>query len=181
MITSMPLVRILVIASLLGSFEPAVPLRAAEPTKTTPTTVTVDFSPPVQIKLQRYGKEEGAVLQARIEAAVVSACDKGGKVPAGVTLAITVLDVVPSYATREQLNADPSIDPVSTHYLGGADLTGSLRDSKSQVLATVKHRYYPPSLKWRSRSFDPWADANIAIEQFADKVGAVCRRLPATT
>jgi hypothetical protein len=52
MITSMPLVRTLVIASLLGSFAPAVTLRAAEPTKT-PTTVTVDFSPPVQVKLQR--------------------------------------------------------------------------------------------------------------------------------
>lgn len=180
MITSTPLVRTLTIASLLGSFAPVATLCAAEPTKMAPTTVTVDFSPPVQIKLQRYGKEEGAVLQARIEAAVVSACDKG-KVPTGVTLAITVLDVVPSYATREQLNADPSIDPVSTHYLGGADLTGSLRDGKSQVLATVKHRYFPPSLKWRSRSFDPWADANIAIEQFADKIGAACRRLPATT
>jgi hypothetical protein len=44
----------------------------------------------------------------------------------------------------------------------------------------VKHRYFPISLKWRSRSFDPWADANIAIEQFADKIGAACRRLPAT-
>jgi hypothetical protein len=179
MITSMPLVRTVVIASLLGSFAPVATLRAAEPTKMSPTTVTVDFSPPVQVKLQRYGKEEGAVLQARIEAAVVSACDKG-KAPAGVTLAITVLDVVPSHATREQLNADPALDPVSTRFLGGADLTGSLRDGKSQVLATVKHRYFPPSLKWRSRSFDPWADANIAIEQFADKVGAACRRLPAT-
>jgi hypothetical protein len=174
MITSMPLVRTLMIASLLGSLAPAAALRAADP-----TTVTVDFSPPVQVKLQRYGKEEGAVLQARIEVAVVSACDKG-KIPAGVTLAITVLDVVPSHATREQLNADPALDPVSTRFLGGADLAGSLRDSKSQVLATVKHRYFPPSLKWRSRSFDPWADANIAIEQFADKVGAACRRLPAT-
>jgi hypothetical protein len=173
MITSMPLARTLMIASLLASLAPAASLRAAEP-----TTVTVDFAPPVQVKLQRYGKEEGAVLQARIEAAVVSACDKG-KVPAGVTLAVTVLDVAPTHATREQLNSDPALDPVSTRYLGGADLSGSLRDGKSQVLATVKHHYFPTSLKWRSRSFDPWADANIAIEQFADKVGAACRRLPA--
>jgi hypothetical protein len=162
------------IAALIGSFAPAAALHAAEP-----TPVTVNFSAPVQVKLGRYGKEEGAVLQARIEAAVASACDKG-KVPVGVTLAVTVLDVVPTHATREQLNADPALDPVSTRYLGGADLTGSLRDSKSEVLATVKHRYFPASLKWRSRSFDPWADANIAIEQFADKIGAACRRLPAT-
>jgi hypothetical protein len=174
MLTSISLVRTLMIASLLVSFGPAASLRAAEP-----TSVTVDFSPPVQLKLERYGKHEGAVLQARIEAAVASACDKG-KVPAGVTLAVTVVDVVPTHATREQLNADPALDPVSTRYLGGADLTGSLRDARSQVLATVQHRYFPASLRWRSRSFDPWADANVAIEQFADKMGAACRRLPPT-
>ena len=45
MITSMPLVRTLMIASLLGSLAPAATLRAADP-----TTVTVDFSPPVQVE-----------------------------------------------------------------------------------------------------------------------------------
>ena len=60
---------------------------------------------------------------------MVSACDKG-KIPAGVTLAVTVLDVVPSHPTREQLNADPALDPVQTRFLGGADLAGYLRDSK---------------------------------------------------
>lgn len=169
---SMPLVRTVMIASLLGSFAPLANLRAAGP-----ATATVDFSPAAQAKLERYGKDESAVLQARISAAVVSACDKAGA-PAGVTLAVTVLDVAPTHPTREQLNADPALDPVSTRYLGGANLTGYLRDSRGQVLATVKHSYYPPSLRWRSRSFDPWADANVAIEQFAGQMGAACRRLP---
>jgi hypothetical protein len=173
MTTSMPPVRTLMIALLLGSIAPLVNLRAGEP-----ATASVDFSPPMQAKLERYyGKREGAVLQARIEAAVVSACGKA-KVPAGVTFAITVLDVVPTHPTHEQMAADPALDPVRTRYLGGADLTGSLRDSGGQVLATVQHSYFPPSLRWRSRSFDSWADANVAIEQFADKMGAACRRLP---
>jgi hypothetical protein len=172
MSTSMPLVRTLMIALLLGSLAPVVNLRAGEP-----ATATVDFSPPARAKLERYGNGESAVLQARIAAAVVSACGKA-QVPAGVTFAVTVLDVAPTHPTREQLGADPALDPVKTRYLGGADLTGYLRDSGGQVLATVQHRYFPPSLRWRSRSFDSWADANVAIEQFADKMGAACRRLP---
>jgi hypothetical protein len=169
MTSSPPLVRTLVIASLLASFAS---LRAAEP-----ATATVDFSPPAQAKLERYGKDERAVLKTRIEAAVARACDKA-KLPAGVTLAITVEDIAPTHPTREQLSVTPSLDAVKTHYLGGAELTGYLRDGSSQVLATVKHRYRPPSLEWSSPSFDPWADANVAIEQFADKMGAACRRLP---
>jgi hypothetical protein len=173
MTTAIPPARTLMIALLLGSLAPITSLRAGEP-----AAASVNFSPPTQAKLERYyGKREGAVLQARIEAAVASACGKA-KVPAGVTFAITVQDVAPTHPTHEQMAADPALDPVRTHYLGGADLTGYLRDNRSQVLATVQHRYFPPSVRWRSRSFDPWADANVAIEQFADKMGAACRSLP---
>ena len=108
---------------------------------------------------------------------MVGACDKAA-VPAGVTLAVTVLDIAPTHPTREQLSTDPGLDPVKTRYLGGANITGYLRDSRGEVLATVKHSYFPPSLRWRSRSFDPWADANVAIEQFAGHMGAACARLP---
>jgi hypothetical protein len=172
MSTSKRFIRTLIAASLLGSFVAVADLSAAES-----PTATVNFSPPAQAKLERYGKGESAALQARIAAAVVSACSKA-RIPPGVTFAITVLDVVPTHPTREQLADDPALDPVRTRYLGGADLTGYVRDSRSQVLATVQHRYFPPSLRWRSRSFDSWADANVAIEQFAQQMGAACRRLP---
>jgi hypothetical protein len=174
MTTSVPLIRTLIMGLLLTPFAPLAQLHAAGP-----TTATVEFSPPAQAKLARYGKDEGAVLQARIQTAVARACEKSS-LPAGITFAITVEDIAPTHPTPEQLNASPALDPVKTHYLGGADLTGYLRDSHNQVLATVKHSYFPPSLKWRSPSFDPWADANVAIEQFADQMGAACRRVPAT-
>jgi hypothetical protein len=173
MTTSVPLIRTVMVGLLLTLFAPLAQLHAAGP-----ATATVEFSPPAQAKLERYGKDESAVLQARIQAAVVRACEKAN-VAAGVTFAITVEDIAPTHPTPEQLNTSPALDPVKTRYLGGANLTGYLRDSHGQVLATVKHSYFPPSLKWRSRSFDPWADANVGIEQFADKVGAACRRLAA--
>lgn len=173
MIACAPLMRSLLIGLLLTPLTPLAPLHAAGP-----TTATVEFSAPAQAKLERYGKDAGAVLQARIQAAVVRACAKAN-VPAGISFAVTVEDIAPTHPTREQLNANPSLDPVETRYLGGADLTGYLRDSHNRVLATVRHRYFPPSLKWRSRAFDPWADANIGIEQFAYKVGAACQRLAA--
>jgi|HubBroStandDraft_1064217.scaffolds.fasta_scaffold00036_48 hypothetical protein len=173
MTSSLPLVRTVIIGLLLTPFALLAQLCAAGP-----VTATVDFSPPAQAKLERYGKDESTVLRARIQSAVVRACAKAN-VPPGITFAVTVEDIAPTRPTPEQLNASPALDPVKTHYLGGADLTGYLRDSRSQVLATVKHRYFPPSVNWRSRSFDPWADANVAIEQFADQMGAACRRVPA--
>ena len=173
MATSVSLIRTVMMGLFLTPFAPLAQLQAAGP-----TTATVEFSLPAQTKLERYGKDEGAVLQARIQTAVARACEKA-HVPAGITFAITVEDIAPTYPTPEQLNASPALDPVKTRYLGGADLTGYLRDSHHQVLATIKHRYFPPSLKWRSRSFDPWADANVAIEQFANQMGAACRRVPA--
>lgn len=173
MLTSVPMIRTLMMGLLLTPFAPLAQLHAAGP-----ITATVEFSPSAQAKLERYGKDEGAVLQARIQTAVVRACEKSHP-PAGISFAITVEDIAPTRPTPEQLNASPALDPVKTHYLGGADLTGYLRDSHNQVLATVKHSYFPASLKWRAQSFDPWADANIAIEQFADQMGAACRRVPA--
>jgi hypothetical protein len=173
MTTSLPLVRTAIIGLLLTPLAPLAQLLAAGP-----ATATVDFSPSAQAKLERYGKDESVVLQARIQSAVVRACEKAN-VPTGITFAITVEDIAPTHPTREQLKASPALDPVKTHYLGGADLTGYLRDGHNQVLATVRHSYFPPSVNWRSPSFDPWADANVAIEQFADQMGAACRRVPA--
>lgn len=173
MTTSQPVSRTLAVASVLLALLPVAVLRAAEP-----VTVTVTFSAPAQAKLERYGKDEGAGLQARIEMAVVKACDRA-RAPEGATVTVTVEDIAPTHPTREQLAANPSLDPVRTRSLGGADLTGVLRDSRGQVLATVKHQHYPPTLQWRSPSLEPWADASIAIEQFASQMGKACTRVPA--
>ena len=154
----------------------ALALVSAAAAASQPLTATVDFSPAAQAKLERYGREEGATLQERILKGVKDACD-GTTLPPGTTVAVTVQDIAPTYPTREQQKADPGMDPVGTRYLGGAELTGQLRDAGGKVLTSVTTRYFPPSIRWRSRSFEPWADANRAIGQFADRMGSACRRL----
>jgi hypothetical protein len=141
----------------------------------TPITAQVAFSPPAEAKFQRYGKNEEVVLQGRILDAVTKACQP--YLPAGVSINVIVEDVAPTYPTRAQLDGSPNLDPVKTHYLGGAALTGNLLGDRGQLLTTVKHRYYPPSIEWRSNEFDPWSDADRAIAQFADQLGTACRGL----
>lgn len=141
----------------------------------TPIQAQVAFSPPAEAKFQSYGKDEEAVLQGRILEAVTKACQD--HLPPGVRINVMVNDVAPTYPTREQLNGSPTLDPVKTHYLGGATLTGNLLGEDGQVLKTVKSRYYPPTVQWRSYAYDPWSDADKAIEQFADQLGAACRNM----
>jgi hypothetical protein len=141
----------------------------------TPLPAQVAFSPPVEAKFQRYGKNEEVVLQGRILDAVTKACQP--YLPAGVSINVLVEDVAPTYPTRAQLDSSPNLDPVKTHFLGGAALTANLLGGHGQVLTTVRHRYFPPNIEWRSDVFDPWSDADRAIEQFAGQLGSACRAL----
>jgi hypothetical protein len=155
----------------------APPLSAAQSVPSAPALPTaVDFAPPAAAKMQRYGLAERATLQA----AVLSALSQErscSAVPAGLTLAVTVQDVAPTRPTLEQQAADPTLDPVRTKYLGGAALSGEVRDAGQHVVARVSYRYFPLSLPLGSVSLDPWADARLAIGGFADKLAAACRDL----
>jgi hypothetical protein len=75
---------------------------------------------------------------------------------------------------------DPAVDAVRTKYLGGAELIGYVRDANRHLLATVSYRHFAPTLVQGSASLDPWADARLAIDQFAAKLAAACRDLPAS-
>jgi hypothetical protein len=141
----------------------------------TPMPAQVAFAPPAEAKFQRYGKNEELLLQGRILDAVTKACQ--GHLPPGVSINVIVEDVAPTYPTREQLSGSPGLDPVKTHYLGGATLSGNLLDDHGKVLTKVRHGYYPPSIQWRSYQFDPWSDADRAIDEFADQLGAACRNI----
>ncbi len=85
---------------------------------------------------------------------------------------------MPTHPTMKQQLDDPSLSPVRTRYLGGADLVGELRDSKQQVLATVSYRNFADVLAAGSPSLDPWADARQAIDAFAAKLAATWDKLP---
>jgi hypothetical protein len=136
----------------------------------------VVFAPAVSDRMAAYGEGERATLESAVDTAVTRAV-RQVSLPAGVTIQVTVEDLAPSHPTREQLMANPAVDPTRTHFLGGAELAGTVRDSSGHVLTTVTHRYFPATLGLGSASKDAWADARLAIDQFALKLAAACREL----
>lgn len=159
----------------LGMMLVAAALLAAGAQAAQPQT-TVTFAPAVALRMAVYGEGERAALEAAIDTALARAT-RGAPLPAGLAIKVTVEDVAPSHPTREQLMADPAADPTQTHLLGGAQLAGEVRDASGHVLTTVTHRYFPITLALGSSSLDPWADARLAIDQFAVKLAAACRDL----
>ena len=143
--------------------------------QTAPVT-TVYFAPAVNAKMQQYGAAERAKLQSAIVAAVSREARRGA-IPAGLAVAVTLQDVAPTRPTMKQQTDNPTLDPVHTKYLGGAALIGEVRDASQHVLARATYRYFPGVLPAGSVSLDPWADARLAIDQFAVKLAAACRNL----
>ena len=143
------------------------------------SAITIDFAPPVTTKLQRYGAAETAALRAAILAALAR---ETGRVamPASLAATVRVQDLAPTHPTRQQVSDDPAVDAVRTKYLGGAGLIGYVRDAQQHVVAVVTYRHFAPTLVEGSASLDPWADARLSIEQFAAKLAAACRDLPAS-
>jgi len=141
------------------------------------SAIAIDFPPRLTAKLQRYGTDETAALRAAILAAVAR---ETGRVatPDGLAVAVIVQDVAPTHPTRRQVSDDPAVDAARTKYLGGAELTGYVRDANQHVVATVSYRHFAPTLVEGSASLDPWADARLAIDRFAAKLAAACRDLP---
>jgi len=160
----------------MGLLLAAAALLAAATQASQPQT-TVELSPAAAAHMPDYGESEQATLESAITTAVSRAM-RSVPLAAGLTIHVTLKDVAPSRPTRAQLLANPSWDPVHTHFLGGAELAGEVRDASGHVLTTVSHRYFPPTLRLGSPAFDPWADARLAIDQFAHKVAAACRALP---
>ncbi|HEY2340669.1 MAG TPA: hypothetical protein VGH75_09075 [Steroidobacteraceae bacterium] len=136
----------------------------------------VDFAPAVSAKLEEYGEAEGAAVRDAIVAAVVRE-SRQSTVPAGLSVTVTVLDLSPSRLTRQQLNDNPSLDLVHSKSLGGAELKAEVRDGQQRLLKTVSYRYFAPDIAAGSPARDPWADAHVAIDGFAQKLTAACRDL----
>ena len=159
--------------ALLGSL----PLLAAPAPPGQLPEVSVEFAPRAHAQLQRYGADEAGVLRAAILAAVSRATGRV-RIARRLTVTVTVQDLAPTRPTRKELADDPALDPVSSRFQGGAELTGEVRDPEQRVLATISHRRFPATLELGSASLDPWADARLAIDEFAHRLAAACRDLP---
>jgi hypothetical protein len=140
----------------------------------------VEFSPGVTAQLKRdFGVSETGVLRTAIVTALAKA-EQHAALPEGLTVTVTVRELQPTHPTMKQQLDNPSLSPARTHYLGGADLVGELRDSKQQVLLTLDYRNFADVLSAGSPSLDPWADARQSIDAFAEKFAASWDRLPKT-
>ncbi|HYL70159.1 MAG TPA: hypothetical protein VEY89_02510, partial [Candidatus Dormibacteraeota bacterium] len=95
----------------------------------------------------------------------------------GLAVTITVSDLAPTRPTRQQSADAPALDVMHTRYLGGAALVGEVRDAHQQLVATVRHRYFSPSIREAAMSPDPWGDARLAIDQFSARLIKACRKL----
>jgi hypothetical protein len=137
----------------------------------------IEFSPQVTAQLQRYGDDEAATLRAAINTALARATG-GVALPEGARITVTLQDVAPTHPTRKQLSDDPAQDIARTKFLGGAELAGSVQDASKHLVASVSYRHFAPTLGLGSASLDPWADARLAIDQFALKLAAACRARP---
>ncbi len=139
---------------------------------------SVEFAPAVTAHLQRdFGVSEAGVLRSAIVAALAKA-ERHEALPEGLTLKVTVRELLPTHPTMKQQLDNPSLSPARTRYLGGADLVGELRDSKQQVLLSVDYRNFADVLAAGSPSLDPWADARQSIDAFAEKFAASWDKLP---
>jgi hypothetical protein len=138
----------------------------------------IDFAPVVNAKLAKdYGEAEAATLRKAIRTAVARDESCSGAT-AAVGVNVTVEDLAPTRPTRKELDDNPSLDVVHSKSLGGAELRGEVLDAQQRVLTTVSYRYFAPTLTIGSVSRDPWADARLAIDGFAERLASACGKLP---
>jgi len=133
-----------------------------------PPEIRVSVAPALQAELdKRYGSEEAAVLGGFVTDSMRRALKRpGAPEGTGLTVEVVLESARPSHPTRAQTFADPALDPMRSRSLGGATLSGTVRDSDGRVLTSLSYEHYPVDFTTASAGGDPWADARIAIDGF---------------
>jgi hypothetical protein len=138
-------------------------------------TTAVTLSPLLTKRMHdQYGDREIPALQRLVTDAVRKQMGSGacGK---AVRIQIEIEDATPTHPTRWQMDNDPSLDFLYSKSIGGAELTGRLLGPDGQALATVAYRRFAPDIYRTSMAADPWADAQVTVDQFASKLIGACR------
>jgi len=131
------------------------------------------------ILASQFGDAEGAVLQQAVSESLLRALRRaGGAVgaPGALRLEVLISDARPSHPTRRQMNENPALDPIRSWSLGGATLDAVLRGADGQELERVSWRHYATSFDTAALAYDPWADARVAIDMFANQVARSYQR-----
>lgn len=156
---------------IVGGAAFADPVTSARPLTLAPVVI----ASALQAKLRgEFGVAEGTVLQRDVSQQLARATAKGCG-SGSQSIAVVIEHAAPTHPTRQQLSDNPSLDYLRSVFLGGATLSASVYAADHAELARLSHSYYPDTLPRASASGYAWADAHLAIGQFADKVAAFCR------
>jgi hypothetical protein len=141
-------------------------------------TVPVKLSPKLEALLRdKYGADEGPLLGSYVADSLSKAlqrADTGCKYP----LDVTIVDAQPTHPTRKQQADNPAVDPIRTVYVGGAELTGHVRNAAGLELTAVKYRRFAPTIRWVTPGADYWGDAHLTMDQFTSQLLTACRSQP---
>jgi hypothetical protein len=134
----------------------------------------ISFAPEFQAKVDHdIGAEQAAILRSRVESAIGAALERrGANVASGapVTIEVDVVDAVPNRVTMQRLRRDPTIDPLRSVQLGGAELHAVLHDASGRSLQEVSYRRYDHDFRDLLGPPAMWTSANYTISQFAERV-----------
>lgn len=135
------------------------------------TIEPVSYSPEFQSALEDdLGEREGTYLQETLTRFVTQALAARGVDDRNVSIELAIVDARPNRPTFEQAASTPGLDTFRSISIGGAELTGVVRDANGAVIANVEHRYYSHDLWMAAQNADTWGDARRAMRGFATKV-----------
>lgn len=138
------------------------------------TVAPVSFSSEFQDSLDSdYGVREGEYLREAVVDSVGRAlAHRGASLDqtGGLSVEVTIVRARPNRPTMQQLRYNPSIDPMRSVSIGGAELVAVIRGSDGGVVAEVRHSRFNHSLEDLVGPPTTWTEARRAINQFATKV-----------
>lgn len=139
------------------------PMAAADPVAVS----GVRFAPDLQETFEEdYGVREQDTLRQIITRALAQATVSG---PDGLSIEVTVLEAMPNRPTMEQARGQPGLDMFRSISIGGAKLTGVVRDANNVVVAEVTHEFRQDDID-SVVGASTWSDARRAAQGFARKV-----------
>lgn len=135
----------------------------------------VSFAPGYEASFERaYGAKEIPALRSLITDSVLQSLKSAG-VRCKLGLDVTLERAAPTHPTMKQQLDSPSLDPIRTVYRdGGASLTGHVLDASGRALTTVKFQRFNDLLPPLTVARDPWADARMTFDMFANRLVEGC-------
>lgn len=143
---------------------------AAAPVTIAPVVFSAEFQEELDHEI---GAREGEILRHAVVDSVGRALERRGASldqTGGLSIEITIVDADPNRPTLQQLRYNPSLDPMRSVSLGGAELVAVIRGADGRVLSEVRHRGYNHSLEDLVGPPTTWTEARRAISRFATKV-----------